>query len=78
MARGKKETVLFMLFVFWIPVLAICMCAYFRHNILDIYLPTGWCSDEVSYYKQVEAIIKNGMPQGYWGYNESRAAIGTF
>lgn len=78
MTKGKKETVLFILFILWIPVLAICMCAYFGHNILDIYLPTGWCSDEISYYKQVEAIIRNGMPQGYWGYNESRAAIGTF
>lgn len=34
-------------------------------------------NDEVFYYKQIEGITLFGMPQGYFGYNESIAQIGT-
>lgn len=69
---------IYVLFVLWIPILAAVWCFLQSHHILDIYLPTGWCSDEVSYYKQIEAILDWGMPKGYWGYNESFARVGTF
>ena len=35
-------------------------------------------NDELSYYKQIEGIMRYGMPQGYFGYNESKAMIGTY
>ena len=35
-------------------------------------------NDELSYYKQIEAIVFHGMPRGFFGYNESRALVGTF
>ncbi|SDB38942.1 hypothetical protein SAMN02910298_01920 [Pseudobutyrivibrio sp. YE44] len=38
---------------------------------------SGW-NDELSYYKHVEGMLKYGVPQGYFGFNESTARIGTF
>lgn len=35
-----------------------------------------WC-DEMYYYLQIESMVKNGQPLGYFGYNESFAAIGA-
>lgn len=78
MQENKRTKWIYILFVLWIPILAAVWCFLQSHHILDIYLPTGWCSDEVSYYKQIEAILDWGMPKGYWGYNESIARIGTF
>ena len=44
--------------------------------INDIYLPAGkggiW-NDELSYYKQIEAMVKYGYPQGYFGYSLTHA-----
>lgn len=37
----------------------------------------SYWNDEVFYYKQIEGIIGYGMPQGYFGYNESVAQMGT-
>ncbi|MBQ9135780.1 MAG: hypothetical protein IJX66_06785 [Lachnospiraceae bacterium] len=77
MATNKERLVRF-LFVIWIPILCMLMVGLQGHRLLDIYLPAGWCSDEVSYYKQIEAILEYGIPKGYWGYNESTAQFGTF
>ena len=38
---------------------------------------SGW-NDELSYYKHVEGMLQYGLPQGYFGFNESTAEIGTF
>ncbi len=49
-------------------------------SILDLYMPNAinfdW-NDEVFYYKQIEGIRDYGLPQGYFGYNESHAKYGT-
>lgn len=37
---------------------------------------TAW-NDEIFYLKQIEGIAEYGFPQGYFGYNQSEAAIGT-
>lgn len=34
-------------------------------------------NDGIFYVKHIEAMVNYGMPQGYFGYNESQAAIGT-
>lgn len=73
-----KKRILAIICVVTFPVLAIMLCKVVGTDVLNIYLPAGWCSDEVSYYKQIEAMIEYGMPGGYWGYNESTARIGTF
>ena len=41
-------------------------------------MPNSQWNDEVIYYKTIEGITEYGIPQGYFGYNESRASIGTF
>ena len=44
----------------------------------QIYLPASSWSDEVLYSKQLAAVVQYGAPQGYFGFNESHAEIGTF
>lgn len=34
-------------------------------------------NDGIFYVKQIDAMVRYGMPQGYFGYNESAAQIGT-
>ncbi len=48
-------------------------CALDGETISSVWLPAGRWSDEFFYYKQVEGIIQYGYPQGYFGFNESRA-----
>ena len=38
-----------------------------------IYLPASAWSDEVYYAKQLSAVVTHGVPQGYFGFNESHA-----
>lgn len=47
-------------------------------TLQEISIPCGDYNDELTYYKQVEAMIRYGHPQGYFGYNESHAIIGNF
>ena len=49
-----------------------------HYGIGDIYFPTSCWDDELDYYKQIAAMVSYGAPQGYYGFNESTAAIGTF
>ena len=46
--------------------------------VTGIYLPASSWSDEVVYSKQLAAVVEYGAPQGYFGFNESHADIGTF
>lgn len=55
--------------------LAACLlyCARQGYGIGDVYLPGSEWNDELYYFKQVEAIVNYGFPQGYFGFNESHA-----
>ncbi len=67
--------------VFIISSLVCCVwLLLLRYNIslLNISIYCSQWNDELSYYKQIEGIIKYGIPKGYFGYNESKALIGTF
>ena len=46
--------------------------------VTGIYLPASSWSDEVVYSKQLAAVVQYGAPQGYFGFNESHAELGTF
>lgn len=35
-------------------------------------------NDELFYYKQIEGMVKYGIPQGYFGFNESTSIYGNF
>ena len=48
-------------------------CAMQGRSIGEVYLPASEWNDELFYYKQVEAIVNFGYPQGYFGFNESHA-----
>lgn len=48
-------------------------CASQGRSLWEVYLPSSEWNDELFYYKQVEGIINYGYPQGYFGFNESRA-----
>ncbi len=48
-------------------------CAVQGYTISDVYLPASPWNDELFYFKQVEAIVNYGYPQGYFGFNESHA-----
>ena len=48
-------------------------CAGQGRSIGEVYLPGSEWNDELFYFKQVEAIVNYGYPQGYFGFNESHA-----
>ena len=50
----------------------------YKVPVNQIYLPASSWSDEVVYSKQLSAVVEYGAPQGYFGFNESHADIGTF
>lgn len=57
-----------------LPLLCcIVTCAVQGKTIGDVYLPASLWNDELFYFKQVEAILEYGLPQGYYGFNESHA-----
>lgn len=53
-------------------------CAMEGRSIGEVYLPGSEWNDELFYFKQVEAIVTYGYPQGYFGFNESHALKLTF
>ena len=52
--------------------------AVYGAPVWEIFLPISSWSDEVVYSKQLAAAVKYGAPQGYFGFNESHAAVGTY
>ncbi len=57
-----------------LPILCCAVsCAVQGKTIGQVYLPVSEWNDELFYYKQVEAILEYGYPQGYFGFNESHA-----
>ena len=52
--------------------------AVYGVSLGKIYLPASAWSDEVYYAKQLSAVVNHGVPQGYFGFNESHAEIGRF
>lgn len=53
-------------------------CAMEGRSIGEVYLPGSEWNDELFYFKQVEAMVEFGYPQGYFGFNESHALKLTF
>lgn len=57
-----------------LPLLCcVITCALQGYSMSDVYLPASEWNDELFYFKQVEAILEFGYPQGYFGFNESHA-----
>ena len=49
-----------------------------KHGISDVYLPASYWNDELMYYKQVEAVVNFGIPQGWFGYQETHGSVFPF
>ena len=61
-----------------IPIIgALLLLQKYNVGFQDISIFTTPWNDELSYYKQIQGIMSYGMPKGYFGYNESTAAVGT-
>lgn len=67
--------------VLWLTVFPLfcCMayCLKTGNSIKDMYLPAGLWNDDIIYYKEVEGIVRYGMPQGYFGYSDTHALVGS-
>ena len=76
--KSNRITILKILAAFLFPaVLCICYCLFRGVSISDLYVPNSHNNDSLLYYKQIDGILKSGLPRGFYGYNESRAPIGT-
>ena len=61
-----------------LPLVAIVVfCFRYNQDFFQYFLPNSRWNDELFYYKTIEGITRYGMPQGYFGYNESHALVGT-
>jgi len=54
---------------------AVFFCAKDGHMLTEVYFPLSGWSDEITYFKQIEAIVNGGI-KGYFGFNQSKAMIG--
>ncbi len=63
----------------FLPLLCCVMaCALEGRTLGEVSLAAGEWNDELFYYKLVEGTVRFGMPQGYFGFNESHALIASF
>lgn len=77
---GKNRERLCIVVAFGCIPLLLCIlyCKACGDSIQNVYLPASWWNDELFYYMQVKGILKEGYPQGYFGYNESHARTCSF
>lgn len=64
---------------FLFPILVCALhCLHLGGNLGDVYLANSQNNDDLFYFKQAESIIEYGIPQGFFGFNESHAANLSF
>ncbi|MCM1263981.1 MAG: hypothetical protein NC313_14815 [Butyrivibrio sp.] len=63
--------------IFVLTLLPIMACYIINGSISKVYLPNSPWNDEIFYYKMIGAFADYNEPLGYFGYNESHAAIGN-
>lgn len=69
------QTLIFGLF----PLLcALLYCMKDGHVPGDVFLPASYWNDELMYFKQVEAVVSHGLPQGWFGFNEAHGSVYPF
>lgn len=68
-----------MICAFLFPIIVCALqCLHLGGRLGDVYLPNSQNNDDLFYFKQIEAIIEYGIPQGFFGFNESQAANLSF
>ena len=62
-----------------VPLLCVALrCAIDGKTLFDVYLPASPWNDELFYYKLTEGVLEYGVPQGYFGFNESHGRYLSF
>lgn len=59
-------------------LLAAYILYFHRTDLWHLWLPTSANNDEVIYNRQLAGVLSDGQPEGVYGYNEGRAAVGHF
>ena len=63
--KQNKERVILTVILGCFPLIcALVYGALHGHWIGEVYLPASYWNDELFYYKQVEAVVNCGLPQG--------------
>lgn len=57
---------------------AFAYCMKDGHVPADVFLPASYWNDELMYFKQVEAVVNYGLPQGWFGFNEAHGSVYPF
>lgn len=71
---GKHQNLIKAFVMMFLPLLCcVVTCGLDGRSIGEVYAPASDWNDELFYYKQVESILQYGIPQGYFGFNESSA-----
>ena len=58
-------------------LLVFCTLAY-RTPLTEVWMAPNIDNDEVIYNRQVVSVLTHGGPQGYFGYDETHAALGRY
>ena len=76
--KSKEKLLGKIICAFFFPtVLCLVFCMIKGVSVFSLYAPSCTYNDGLMYYKVVDGIRAYGMPQGYFGYNESHAMIGN-
>lgn len=74
MEKAKKAIVVLL----FPTVLCMLYCLVRGTSLAELYVPDSFNNDSFFYYKMVQGVLENGIPKGYFGYNESQALVGSF
>ncbi|MBR5247455.1 MAG: hypothetical protein IKV27_00690 [Lachnospiraceae bacterium] len=76
--ENKEQIVLAVVFGCFPLICALVYSLLDGHSISDVYLPASYWNDELFYFKQVEAVVNYGLPQGWFGFQEMHGSVYPF
>ena len=75
----KNKRIIIALILGCLPLLYAILRPFFDgHSLNSVWIGASEWNDELFYFKQVDAMVKYGIPQGYFGFNESHGLYLTF
>ena len=76
--ENRGQVILTVIFGCFPLVCAFVYSLLYGHSISDVYLPASYWNDELFYFKQVEAVVNFGLPQGWFGFQEMHGSVYPF
>ena len=75
----KNKKIIYGIILGCLPILS-CLINLIinKKTFSDVWLGQSQWNDELFYFKQIECMVKDMIPQGYFGYNESSAQFLSF